>query len=122
VLPDINLILSLSIMFITLLFTLLPFLLSIRLNKEMFHNNYLSRTLLPEILYLLNWDKYSKSKITLKKVYIELLKGELETALTTLTKANTDYDLSKYYLWHQDVLNMLYQQEILDKLIHTLAY
>ncbi|MFW5800127.1 MAG: rhomboid family intramembrane serine protease [Spirochaetota bacterium] len=106
-LPDINIIFSLLVTFFTLIFTLVPFLLNLYFNQKLLKENFLVNTRIPEILYLINWTKYSKSLITLKKVYKELTKGHLEKALEMLLEVNKDKDIALYNKWHQLVLNIL---------------
>ncbi len=105
--PQIVLSISIIITIITLSFTLIPLLLEIRLNKIQFKHDYYAKTRIPEILFYLNWDKYSKAKLNLKYVFIELTKGHLQGALNLLEKTNQDPDLYNYNIWHQEVLKVL---------------
>lgn len=104
---ELNIFISLPVCIVTLLFTLLPFLLAFRLEKKLSRGEVLGRTYLPEIIYFLNWDKDSKSYITIKKIFSELKFGHLEKSLKILNDANRDRDLFNYNEWHQRVLNVL---------------
>ncbi len=105
--PNLNLHIIIAVTVITMTFTLLPLILDIRLNRIRFKDNLYAKTKIPEILYYLNWDKYSQAKQILKKVYIELTKGHLQSALNVLEESNQDEDLYNYNMWHQEVLKVL---------------
>ncbi len=104
---ELSIFISLPVCIVTLTFTLLPFLLSFRLDKKLSRGEVIGKTYLPEIIYFLNWDKDSKSYITIKKIFAELKYGHLEKSLTLLNQANKDKDLFNYNEWHQRVLNIL---------------
>lgn len=107
-LPELNVYIVFAVVIVTLIFTLLPFLLSIRLNRNITKNDYFMKSKLPEILYLLNWDNYSKGIVKLKSFFSDLMKGNLEDALQNLIKYNNNNkSLAQYNNWHQFILNLL---------------